>query len=68
MALRAQFHYLLTVNEVLFTAFLLIFIITEADSMHEIRNNRIFFTFKGDAVACRHPLNTPMCIVSETSF
>jgi len=36
-------QYLVTLNEVLFTAFLLILVIKEADSMHKIRNNRILF-------------------------
>jgi len=42
MTLRAEFYYLLTLNEILLQHFLLIFIIKEANSMHEIRNNKIF--------------------------
>jgi len=45
MTLHAEFHYLLTLSEVLLQHSLLIFIIKEADSMNKIKNDSIIFDF-----------------------
>jgi len=65
--LYAEFNYLWALNGAFSVDFLLIFIITEADSAHTIRNNRILKTYifgltKGNAMACWYPLNTLLFI------
>jgi len=47
LTLHAELHYLPTLNEVLRQQFRLIFKINEADSGHEMRNDKDFLTFKG---------------------
>jgi len=46
LTLYAQFHDLLTLNEVRFTSFSVTFITKEADVVHKIRNSRILLFFK----------------------
>jgi len=68
----AQFHYLLTLNEILLQHFLLISIINEADSVYKIKIIGMFdmLIFDGGCnglLAVWHPLNAPLCVIASKS-
>lgn len=61
-------NYLLTLNKVLCTAFLLIFIMNEADYMYKIRNNKFLTLIGGVMASTGILLNRPLPLTSSTAI